>query len=293
MILRERVAARAPFYGLAAIGLVGLAILPGWSAGQAPAVAPDSVLAQPAPEESPNLPTDPAPDELSPATESIVVADEQEIAPQPHAAGVTLPEPTILSNPPDANRPTAGQYYVLERPASRPAAARSDQELQHIRALLTQLTAEIQTLHSRVAHGQGPVESPIRPSTIYTRDPTYGTSGQPPQFVSRLPIAVTADPDVQTLTRAKYRLNAAKAEALAEFVKAHVTAEVDTKVEGDLLIVTAAPDIQQRIGQFVKLMQESPKTAPPQSLNPPGASSLAPADAVPATEESPNTVPRQ
>jgi hypothetical protein len=59
-----------------------------------------------------------------------------------------------------------------------------------------------------------------------------------------------------TLTRATYKLPAGKAEAVAKFLKEHVKASVlETKAEGDSLIVTTTPDVQGAIGQLVLLVQ--------------------------------------
>jgi hypothetical protein len=65
-----------------------------------------------------------------------------------------------------------------------------------------------------------------------------------------------ADPGVVNLTRATYKLTHAKAEALAGLLREHVKAPViETKVEGDSLIVTTTPEAQHVIGQFVALIQ--------------------------------------
>ncbi len=89
--------------------------------------------------------------------------------------------------------------------------------------------------------------------------------GRPPQdrqtlFSRSYAVARTAKetPDrsesVETLTRAKYKLPQATAEALAVFLKQHAKSEIEIKVEGETVIVTASPDDQSRIGQFIRLL---------------------------------------
>jgi hypothetical protein len=59
-----------------------------------------------------------------------------------------------------------------------------------------------------------------------------------------------------TLTRATYKLPSGKAESVAKFLKENVKASVlETKADGDNLIVTTTPDVQGAIGQLVQLVQ--------------------------------------
>lgn len=66
-----------------------------------------------------------------------------------------------------------------------------------------------------------------------------------------------------TLARADYLLPAAKAQALASFLKEHVAPEVETKIQrtdkydADVLVITitTTPQAQNLIGQFIGLMQ--------------------------------------
>jgi uncharacterized repeat protein (TIGR01451 family) len=73
-------------------------------------------------------------------------------------------------------------------------------------------------------------------------------------------LATERDEAVETLTRARYRLPQTKAEALATFLKEHADSEVEARLAGETLIVTASPDAQARIGQFIKLLL--PKVVP-------------------------------
>jgi hypothetical protein len=89
-----------------------------------------------------------------------------------------------------------------------------------------------------------------------------GTMSQKRQalFSRSYAVARTADgsPDrsesVENLTRARYKLPQATAEALAAFVTKHAKSEIEIKVEGETAIVTASPEDQSRIGQFIHLL---------------------------------------
>jgi hypothetical protein len=85
------------------------------------------------------------------------------------------------------------------------------------------------------------------------------------------------------LSRVTYRLPNAKAKALDSILREHVKGvTLETKVEGDSLTVTTAPEAQKRIGQFIPLVrgdplkseavQEPPTPVPPQ----PGAAPVNP-----------------
>jgi beta-lactamase regulating signal transducer with metallopeptidase domain len=66
------------------------------------------------------------------------------------------------------------------------------------------------------------------------------------------------------LTRATYKLKPAKAEALGAFLREHVKATVmETKVEGENLIVTTTPESQRTIAQFIALVQGKSKEERP------------------------------
>jgi hypothetical protein len=59
-----------------------------------------------------------------------------------------------------------------------------------------------------------------------------------------------------TLSRAAYKLPAGKAEALAKFLNEQVKAVVlETKVDGETIIVTTTPEMQRTIGQFMTLLR--------------------------------------
>ena len=60
--------------------------------------------------------------------------------------------------------------------------------------------------------------------------------------------------DVQPLIRATYELPPSKAKALTSFLKEMAGEQVETRVEGRDLIVTATPEAQGAIGQFIAVL---------------------------------------
>ncbi len=72
----------------------------------------------------------------------------------------------------------------------------------------------------------------------------------------------TSDGETISLSRTSYTLPAAKAAALANFLKEVAQVKVlETRVEGDKLTVTTTPDVQSTIGQIVGLMTGNLATA--------------------------------
>ena len=61
--------------------------------------------------------------------------------------------------------------------------------------------------------------------------------------------------NVQMLSRATYKLPKDKAEALAAFLREHMKSPVEVKVDVDSLIVTASPEEQAILGQFIALSE--------------------------------------
>jgi beta-lactamase regulating signal transducer with metallopeptidase domain len=97
------------------------------------------------------------------------------------------------------------------------------------------------------------------------------------QMVLKHAVPAPLTTDVQTLSRATYRLPQGKAEAMAAFLREHMKSPVEAKVEGDNLIVTTTPQAQSVIGQFVALsegldapvgsLQQMPTTSKPNPQN--------------------------
>jgi hypothetical protein len=72
------------------------------------------------------------------------------------------------------------------------------------------------------------------------------------------------DGDAETiaLTRATYKLPAAKAKAFAEFLTTHLTDEVEVRFKDPTLQVTASAEDQAVIAQFIRLLQARGSVAP-------------------------------
>jgi beta-lactamase regulating signal transducer with metallopeptidase domain len=70
---------------------------------------------------------------------------------------------------------------------------------------------------------------------------------------------VTSTDQAVMLTRATYKMPKEKAEALAKFLSDQVKGQVlETKVDGDSIVVTTTPGIQRTIHEFINLVQGKP-----------------------------------
>jgi len=150
----------------------------------------------------------------------------------------------------------SGDLEVLLTPAD-PAKER-DRKLQEVEKKLQALLKEVQALRTG-----GPTATTAKVQLIQER-----LLGE----YLRLGVRVEGTSPVVNLTRASYKLPKDKAEALVSFLRGHVRAQVlETRVEGDSLIITTLPETQQAIGQLVALIQgkasagAKPKPQPPQA----------------------------
>lgn len=318
MILRERISYRVPLAGAVVIGLSLLAVLPGWSHGQ----APDLVVGAPggasegAPAAEPAIAKSA---DVVPGTAQ--TADERDVtAPVETAADPSAPTraveveadlgfPIVAAN----DQPAEAQPDVATEPADG-----DEERIAALEAKLAGLLAEVQAL--RGANGSpgqkgarrgvgGPMMGPmgmgpgpmgpgpmgpgggmgmggpmgpgggggpmgsggmgmgnpmgpggpakpkagIRPAktkATYTRVERIGPNIDPSR--PHLPA------DIETLTRARYKLPAATAEALASFIGKYVDAHLDASTDGETLTVTASQEDQLRIASFIELLRERP-----------------------------------
>ncbi|HVW35769.1 MAG TPA: hypothetical protein VHB99_00640, partial [Pirellulales bacterium] len=139
-------------------------------------------------------------------------------------------------------------------------------EIKQLEARLTALAGELRALRGEETGGQKPDGNAVfridgKVSKSVTR-PTMTEKGR--QALASWYSADRRGPnnlgeDIETLTRAKYKLPAGRAEALAAFIKAQVKEDVETRIDGDTLVVTATADDQARIGQFVQLLKKTPE----------------------------------
>src|SRR5262249_82845 len=108
---------------------------------------------------------------------------------------------------------------------------------------------EVQALrNSKTTTTQDPTRLQLTDLPTNSTDTTLWT------FHYSVPLAPT--PAEVALTRTTYKLPAAKAKALGEFLQQHVKASVmETKVKGESVIVTTTAEVQRGIGQFINLIE--------------------------------------
>jgi len=247
MILRERVPNKMPALGLAAVVLLAMVVVPAWSIGQEaaepPAAAPALVISG------------------IPQPEDVAI----EVAPGPasvEAVPVLVPRVELVSQDPMAS-PAAPASASTPAVAAQPAHPTTDDAQRRLKLLeeqIAQLQAEIRALRGGSAATTGTTSlssafarkgytapAPIGSRTLYAypaSDRAYAVRPGPTTF------------EVQTLGRGTYKLPQAKAEALAAFLREQLADDVDVKVQGDSLIVTAAPETLSSITHFIVLFQK-------------------------------------
>jgi hypothetical protein len=135
----------------------------------------------------------------------------------------------------------------------------TEQRLQKLEAALQELLKEVKEM--RAASGKTPATA-TTPAPKPSDKPGTGGGGYTLRFDTKPLYSQAVAAFVRTegqpihLTRATYKLPRARAEALAAFLKENVkTPVVETKVEGDTLVVTASPGAQQTIHHLIDLMQ--------------------------------------
>jgi beta-lactamase regulating signal transducer with metallopeptidase domain len=290
MILCERVARKSSLGVWIGAGLLGMAALPAWSPGEDPPAPPAAAAAV-------SASTEPSPPAVAgaqaPATPAVPAATALPIQPIPNQprlpealpAAPASPVPVVNAGPVDAPGDQDGRIRQLE--------AKLEALLQEVRALRSGTPEQ--------AYGSGGGVSMRRPIGVPGRSPGgadsdsgragTGASGRigsggygavtgaggaamtapnvasarktsPAQALYVHDHSISADADVETLIRAKYELPRAKAEALVAFLGEHVNAEIDAKVDGDQVIITATPDVQRNIGQLIAFMQGKPSAEP-------------------------------
>ncbi len=295
MILRDRVPCRAPLVGLASIALLGIAVLPGWSQEQAPAA--DAPKVEPTPLDDPFSPPD-APNPSveqpqKPPVAELTVGDFEPPQEQP-VRSTAIQVPDAISVPPAATTKASEQHAPANPTAESTAGRRvkvtwpiphehivpDQSDIEELEARLSELAAEVRALRREQNGASAQLAKPrprvmaTPPKVVYPQPAARVDSSAKRQAVvvthgsSALPRSVGATEQgevVETLTRARYRLPQTKAEALAAFLKEHVGSEVEARLDGETLIVTASPDVQARIGQFIKLLlpKEVPARAAP------------------------------
>lgn len=139
----------------------------------------------------------------------------------------------------------------------------SARRLEQLQAQLAQIVAEVQALkaqHPMLAVQQYSVKAmPGMPGMLGMQGmpARYQMNPQGVTFTTPGATSVKGQEDLQMLTRGTYKLPGVKAEALAAFLKDQVTADVETKVDGDTIKITTTPEAQSVIGNFIRLLQSA------------------------------------
>jgi beta-lactamase regulating signal transducer with metallopeptidase domain len=254
MILRERVPNQMTPAALAAVVLLGLVVIPAWS------------IAQETPEPSVAVPA------LGPAPQLVDVAVEVTQTPaRIEATPVIVPAPAAPASAaapaaaPAPAAPAPARVLALQAVTAPPARAGGDDAERRLRALedhIARLQAEIKAL--RGGANRLTVSAPRPAGAVYAQATAPASTGQLTLQAhpsgARYTYSLSSRPgtvEVQTLNRATYKLPPAKAEALNNFLREHLSDDVDVKVQGDTLVVTASPETQSTITQFIELFQKA------------------------------------
>ena len=161
------------------------------------------------------------------------------------------------SQPPagaDANKTPVALDFGFQPPAAaKPAPTEQDRKLQELERKVQAILKEVQAL--RGAKTSRPVTMTPYQIADQPVSNALGTANVQQWSV----FGQVADSQSVTLTRTTYKLPKEKAEALSAFLRQHVKARVlESKVDGDSLIVTTTPEAQRTIGQFITLMKSKP-----------------------------------
>jgi beta-lactamase regulating signal transducer with metallopeptidase domain len=226
MIMRANVSSRLTVRGTVGIALLGLIVLPAWTLGQGD--------------------RKPAPVDRDKQLQSLehklkeVLKDLEAQRKTPTSPTITDLDVQILPSPPVDLLTFVDSGTVK--------ATEQDKKYQELEAKVKALLKEVQTLRNNKA-------SATQTPTPYWVDVTSGNHYSLGLQNLNIAAAPPAPAEV-ALMRTTYKLAAAKAKALGDFLQQHVKASVmETKVEGESLIVTTTPEVQRGIGQFINLIE--------------------------------------
>jgi hypothetical protein len=146
---------------------------------------------------------------------------------------------------------------LTPQPAAAAPAADRERQIRDLEKKIEALLKELKALRS----GAGPGAQPAQAVDPLTAVPYVGQlfrvtqAAEAVHAVNPYSVPLAAEGEVM-LTRATYTLPAGKAAALAAFLRDNVKASVlETKVDGDHLVVTTTPDVQHVVRHFIELMQ--------------------------------------
>jgi beta-lactamase regulating signal transducer with metallopeptidase domain len=162
----------------------------------------------------------------------------------------TTPAPGPVVTPATGGTTRLSTAEVPPGPAAKGAGESDhDKRVRDLEARVRALLKELEALRKE-SGAKGPKTGAVLPgeTKLPQPNPLVGYA----RGLHRAP----GEGETITLTRATYKLPAGKAEAVAKFLKENVKASVlETKADGDNLVVTTTPDIQGAIGQLVLLVQ--------------------------------------
>jgi beta-lactamase regulating signal transducer with metallopeptidase domain len=247
MILCERVPWKLSVRALLVIGLLALVALPGWSLGQVAATTPR-------PDADPNVA---APD---PVQETAGTLEQ-----------VPVQYRAVINPNPTPGAPSTVEFTKAPMPAQ---ALGDDSRIDALEKKLDAIIAEVRALRAgRNAPAKTPTTSGV--STLLgdatatklsaPAHAVYGLTPTGSNWAARTQKG-SADSDVQMLSRGSYAMPKPKADALAAFLREHMKATVEVSVKDDdgktSLVVTASPEVQAVIGQFIALSEGRQPPAP-------------------------------
>jgi beta-lactamase regulating signal transducer with metallopeptidase domain len=229
MIMRANVPGRLTARGLVGIALLGMIMLPAWTLGQGDG--------KPTPAER---------DKQLQSLEHKLKEVLKELEGQRKA-----PSSPAKAGYIETTKPSEVEYLLTFVDSGTAKPAEQDKKIQELEAKVKALLKEVQALRASKTSGTQ-TGTPLWEVTTGTQYFTIVSDG----------VVVQAAPTEVALTRTTYKLPAAKAEALGKFLQQHVKATVmETRVEGESLIVTTTPEVQRGIGQFINLIEgKSPQT---------------------------------
>ena len=259
MIMREAAPRRLSWAAMLGGCVLGLLAAPAWTLGENP---------------PPVRTTPPA---VSPATApvppgAVSAAAPGAIALPPVDPNVIKPTPSAATTPPGTG---IGSFFILDRsepPAADTADAAREKKLKELEGKIQELMKEMQQLRGQTPPTpSGTAPTPAEGLIDFLISSRVKAVDLPPMLHPVVPAAENPT-EVITLTRVAYKLKPATAAALASFLKDNVKTDIlETKTDGDNLVVTTTPEAQHAIGQFIGLIQgKTPGLSGPM-LIPPGA----------------------
>jgi beta-lactamase regulating signal transducer with metallopeptidase domain len=245
MIMRGSQASRLSTLAALAVGFLGLLALPAWSLGEGastpPTVAPATI-------DAPN-PPDAGDASILPPLVSPAHGDVR-YTPSATLPGRTDYVPVTIYRAVTTYQPVT--RYQLHRTGdpltdAGPATDR-DKKLQELEARIKELVKELEDLRG-AKDGKPNTDDPYRRAVTAEPAPVYL------RHVLTAPAPASGVEEI-TLSRVAYKLPTGKAEAVAAFLREQIKASVlETKADGDNLVVTTTPETQHVIGQFIGLIQ--------------------------------------